>query len=80
MYKVQTILVDTNTGHGVQIPQLTGQSGTSLQLNLIVNSSLTFNEVYSAIITTISDDEKINSIGNVEFSMSCISMGNIYQN
>ena len=70
--------MNTNTSHGVQIPQLTGQSGTSLQLNLIVNSNLTSNEVYSAIITTISDDEEINSIGNIEFSMSRISIDVIW--
>ena len=70
--------MNTNTSHGVQIPQLTGQSGTSLQLNLTVNSNLTSNEVYSVIITTISDDEEINSIGNIEFSMSRISIDVIW--
>ena len=66
--------MDSNTSHGVQIPQFSGLSGTSIQLSLTVNSNLTCNEVYSAIINSISDHEEIISIGNIEFSMSSISI------
>ena len=66
--------MDSNTNHGVQIPQISGQSGTSIQLSLTVNSNLTSNNVYLATITTISDDQEINSIVDIKFSMSSISI------
>ena len=74
MYEVQTTVMDSNTSHGVQIPQVSGQSGTIIQLSLTVNSNLTSNKVYLAIITTISDDQEINSIVDIKFSMSSISI------
>ena len=70
VYEVHTILTESNTSHGAQIPQLSGESAGNLQLSISVNSSLKVNEHYSAVITTISDEEEIDSIGTIEFSKS----------
>ena len=66
--------MESNTSHGAQIPRFSGQSEFSAELSLTVNSDLKFNELYSAIITSISDDQEIDSIGTIEFSTLYISM------
>ena len=68
------MLMESDTNHGAQIPQITGQSDISVELSLTLNSNLIMNQLYSTIITTISGDEEVDSIGAIEFSMSCISI------
>lgn len=70
MYEVRTIQADTSMSHGAQIPQLSGQSASNLELSISINSNLEVNEVYSAIITTIIDDTEIDSNSTIEFSKS----------
>ena len=67
------MLTRSNTSHGVQIPQLLGQSASSIQLSISVTSNLDANQLYSAIITTISDEVEINSNGTIEFSKLLIT-------
>ena len=69
VYKIQTILAESNISHGVQIPQLYGQSKASVQLELTISSNLMANKLYSAIITSVNGDEETNFIqGTTEFS------------
>lgn len=72
VYEIQTILAESNISHGVQIPQLSGQSKASVQLELTISSNLMPNKLYSAIITSVSgDEEETNFIqGTTEFSKS----------
>ena len=42
-YEVQTILMESNTSHGAQIPQITGLSDISVELSFTMNSDLITN-------------------------------------
>ena len=62
------MLTESNTSHGAQVPHLLGQSISSIQLSISVSSNLEANQLYSAIITTISDEVVVDSNGTIEFS------------
>ena len=62
------MLRESNPSHGAQVPQLLGQSASSIQLSISVASNLEVNQLYLTIITTISEEVEIDSNGTIEFS------------
>ena len=74
VYKIESFpLSAANTrDHGIQIPLIVNYSRTSVQLSLTVDTELTVNEEYHAIISAVDADGEANFNETIEFGKTVI--------
>ena len=74
VYKIESspLSAANTTDHGIQIPLIVNRLQTSVQLSLTVDTELTVNEEYHAIISVVDADGEANFNEIVEFGKTVI--------